>query len=257
MAHFEMKIFNMLFIRQSTARHRCFAVDVLPFGGKLLFCTCCLSGMWKHQHGWPFHIPVDTIKLGLPDYFKIVKQPMDLGTVKKRLENNYYWCSQECTDDITLMFQNCYLYNKPGEVYYFFRQLAARCCCVAGTRWRLTENDGFVYFRMCPTWRTRWRSFTVAKSSKCLLWSFCSPRISWRSRRAKSSLKLCGKRSFRQDPFMISSIKSQWWWWIQAWLHQSKPYNLLSLLQVRLILMIFLLWSWFFILGLFEANLNW
>ena len=74
--------------------------------------------MWKHQHGWPFHKPVDTIQLGLPDYFKIIKQPMDLGTVKKRLENNYYWCSKECTDDISTMFQNCYLYNKPGEASY-------------------------------------------------------------------------------------------------------------------------------------------
>ena len=74
--------------------------------------------MWKHQHGWPFYQPVDTIKLGLPDYFKIVKYPMDLGTVKKRLENNYYWCAQECVDDIKLMFNNCYLYNKPGEVCF-------------------------------------------------------------------------------------------------------------------------------------------
>ena len=74
--------------------------------------------MWKHQHGWPFYYPVNTIKLGLPDYFKIIKQPMDLGTVKKRLENNYYWCAQECIDDINLMFNNCYTYNKPGEVKY-------------------------------------------------------------------------------------------------------------------------------------------
>ena len=74
------------------------------------------SGMWKHQHGWPFHTPVDTIKLGLPDYFKIIKKPMDLGTIKKRLDNNYYWCSKECVDDINLMFTNCYMYNKPGEV---------------------------------------------------------------------------------------------------------------------------------------------
>ena len=72
--------------------------------------------MWKHQHGWPFHTPVDTIKLGLPDYFKIIKHPMDLGTVKRRLDNNYYWCSQEVIEDVTLMFQNCYTYNKPGEV---------------------------------------------------------------------------------------------------------------------------------------------
>lgn len=75
--------------------------------------------MWKHQHGWPFHTPVDTVKLGLPDYFKFIEYPMDLGTVKKRLEHNYYWCGKECIDDVDLMFKNCYKYNKPGEVIYF------------------------------------------------------------------------------------------------------------------------------------------
>ena len=74
--------------------------------------------MWKHQHGWPFHTPVDTVKLGLPDYFKLIEYPMDLGTVKKRLENNYYWCSKECIDDVDLMFKNCFKYNKPGEVNF-------------------------------------------------------------------------------------------------------------------------------------------
>ena len=72
--------------------------------------------MIKHNHSWPFVKPVDTIKLGLPDYHKLIKQPMDLATVKKRLENNYYWCGKECISDINLMFTNCYMYNKPGEV---------------------------------------------------------------------------------------------------------------------------------------------
>ena len=85
---------------------------------KTLHCrrTVFLSGMLKHQHSWPFLLPVDTIKLGLPDYFKIIKRPMDLTTVKRRLENNYYWCAAECQEDICLMFNNCYLYNQKGEV---------------------------------------------------------------------------------------------------------------------------------------------
>lgn len=40
---------------------------------------------------------------------------MDLGTIKKRLENNYYWCADECIADFNAMFNNCYNYNKPGE----------------------------------------------------------------------------------------------------------------------------------------------
>jgi hypothetical protein len=71
--------------------------------------------VWKHQFSWPFQQPVDAKKLNLPDYHKIIKQAMDLGTVKKRLENNYYWAATECIQDFNTMFTNCYVYNKPGE----------------------------------------------------------------------------------------------------------------------------------------------
>lgn len=71
--------------------------------------------MWKHQYSWPFQQPVDAVRLNLHDYHKIIKRPMDMGTIKKRLENNYYWKAQECMDDFSQMFENCYTYNKPGE----------------------------------------------------------------------------------------------------------------------------------------------
>lgn len=48
----------------------------------------------------------------LQDYYKIIKTPMDMGTIKKRLENNYYWNAQECIQDFNTMFTNCYIYNK-------------------------------------------------------------------------------------------------------------------------------------------------
>ncbi|KAJ6635487.1 Bromodomain-containing protein 4 [Pseudolycoriella hygida] len=74
-----------------------------------------MKAIWKHHFSWPFQQPVDAKKLNLPDYHKIIKQAMDLGTVKKRLENNYYWSSKEAIQDFNTMFTNCYVYNKPGE----------------------------------------------------------------------------------------------------------------------------------------------
>lgn len=79
-----------------------------------------MKAVWKHQFSWPFQQPVDTIKLNLPDYHKIIKKPMDLGTVKKRLENNFYWKAQEAMDDFQTMFDNCYIYNKPVINFIFF-----------------------------------------------------------------------------------------------------------------------------------------
>ena len=49
-----------------------------------------MKSVWNHQFGWPFQTPVDAIQLKIPDYHKIIKTPMDFGTIKKRLEHNYY-----------------------------------------------------------------------------------------------------------------------------------------------------------------------
>ncbi|XP_070259513.1 bromodomain testis-specific protein [Myotis yumanensis] len=74
-----------------------------------------LKALWKHSFSWPFLQPVDAVKLQLPDYYTIIKNPMDLSTIKKRLENKYYVEASECIEDFRTMFSNCYLYNKPGD----------------------------------------------------------------------------------------------------------------------------------------------
>ena len=75
-----------------------------------------MKAVWKHQFGWPFQTPVDAIKLNIPDYHKIIKHPMDFGTIKKRLEHHYYHSAKECIKDFNTVFTNCYVYNKAGEV---------------------------------------------------------------------------------------------------------------------------------------------
>ncbi|XP_022057061.1 bromodomain-containing protein 3-like isoform X1 [Acanthochromis polyacanthus] len=74
-----------------------------------------IKSMWKHHYAWPFYQPVDAVSLGLPDYHKIITSPMDMGTIKKRLENSYYWSASECMQDFNTMFTNCYIYNKPTD----------------------------------------------------------------------------------------------------------------------------------------------
>ncbi|NWZ77819.1 BRDT protein, partial [Poecile atricapillus] len=78
-----------------------------------------MRAMWRHNFSWPFHQPVDAVALNLPDYYTIIKKPMDLGTIKKRLEHNYYTRAAECIEDFKTMFWNCYMYNKPGDDIVF------------------------------------------------------------------------------------------------------------------------------------------
>ncbi|KAM6128726.1 LOW QUALITY PROTEIN: bromodomain testis-specific protein [Phoenicopterus ruber ruber] len=81
-----------------------------------------MKAMWRHNFSWPFHQPVDAAGLDLPDYYSIIKKPMDLSTIKKRLEHNYYTKAAECIEDFKTMFLNCYIYNKPGDDIVFMAQ---------------------------------------------------------------------------------------------------------------------------------------
>lgn len=56
---------------------------------------------------------MDTKALGLVDYFDIIKKPMDLGTVKDKMERREYGNATEFVDDVRLIFTNCYRYNQP------------------------------------------------------------------------------------------------------------------------------------------------
>ncbi|NXC16182.1 BRDT protein, partial [Corythaeola cristata] len=81
-----------------------------------------MKAIWRHKFSWPFHQPVDAVALNLPDYYSIIKKPMDLSTIKKRLEHNYYTKAVECIEDFKNMFFNCYIYNKPGDDVVFMAQ---------------------------------------------------------------------------------------------------------------------------------------
>lgn len=74
-----------------------------------------LEPLWNHSYAKPFKKPVNTNELQLPDYYKVITNPMDLGTIKKRLANKYYWSADECIADFNLMFKNCYSYNDPDQ----------------------------------------------------------------------------------------------------------------------------------------------
>lgn len=74
-----------------------------------------LKSLWKHRVAEPFREPVDAVKLCIPDYHRIIRHPMDLGTIRKRLENGYYFSAKECIEDFKTMFSNCYTYHKPAE----------------------------------------------------------------------------------------------------------------------------------------------
>ena len=81
-------------------------------------CMEVLKGLQAHQHGWVFNVPVDPVELGLPDYFEIIKKPMDLGSIHKRLDAGGYHDIANFKTDTSLVFDNAMAYNEEGSVVY-------------------------------------------------------------------------------------------------------------------------------------------
>lgn len=74
-----------------------------------------MKAMMQHRQSLSFRKRVDAALLNLSDYHDIIKEPMDFGTIKSRLEEESYWSAQECIQDFKLVFSNCYRYNQPHE----------------------------------------------------------------------------------------------------------------------------------------------
>ncbi|KAH7532379.1 hypothetical protein FEM48_Zijuj04G0013500 [Ziziphus jujuba var. spinosa] len=76
-------------------------------------CETLLKRLMSHQYGWVFNTPVDVVKLNIPDYLNVIKHPMDLGTVKSKIESGCYSCPLEFLADVRLTFTNAMTYNPP------------------------------------------------------------------------------------------------------------------------------------------------
>lgn len=78
-------------------------------------CSFVLEQLMNEPAGWIFSQPVDPVALNIPDYFSIISNPMDLGTVKSKLENHVYLDAEEFAADVRLTFSNSMLYNPPDN----------------------------------------------------------------------------------------------------------------------------------------------
>ncbi|WWD20285.1 hypothetical protein CI109_104761 [Kwoniella shandongensis] len=87
--------------------------------------TIALGKLLQHKSSFFFRQPVDPVRDAAPDYLTIITQPMDLSTIRAKLDNGMYATRQEFVADIRLIIANCYKYNnaptspvrKAGEAF--------------------------------------------------------------------------------------------------------------------------------------------
>lgn len=51
-------------------------------------------------------------------FFAVIKRPMDLGTMAKKLKAQEYTSKQQFMDDLNLIYSNCYTYNTAEDSIY-------------------------------------------------------------------------------------------------------------------------------------------
>ncbi|XP_015607370.1 bromodomain adjacent to zinc finger domain protein 2B isoform X13 [Cephus cinctus] len=78
-------------------------------------CKLLLEQLEQQDEAWPFLLPVNTKQF--PTYKKIIKTPMDLSTIKKKLQDSVprpsrYKSRDEFCADVRQMFINCEVFNE-------------------------------------------------------------------------------------------------------------------------------------------------
>ncbi|XP_055689203.1 nucleosome-remodeling factor subunit NURF301 isoform X2 [Lutzomyia longipalpis] len=69
-----------------------------------------------HKNAWPFMEPVDPQEA--PDYYKVIKDPMDLVKVEERIDTKWYTTLSQFIADMTKIFDNCRYYNPKESPFY-------------------------------------------------------------------------------------------------------------------------------------------
>ncbi|KAK7353918.1 hypothetical protein VNO80_19373 [Phaseolus coccineus] len=113
------------------------AAPVTSHAAMLKPCESLLNRLMTHQFGWVFNTPVDVVKLNIPDYFTVIKHPMDLGTVKRRITSGEYLNLMDFAADVRLTFSNAMTYNPPGNDVHLMADTLNK---IFESRWKAIEK---------------------------------------------------------------------------------------------------------------------
>jgi hypothetical protein len=70
-----------------------------------------INWLYEANDSGDFREPVDWKGMGLTDYPTMVKYPMDLTSVNRKMKEEKYELVEDILDDIQLIWDNCQIYN--------------------------------------------------------------------------------------------------------------------------------------------------
>jgi histone acetyltransferase len=95
-----------------------------------------LNHVKEHHDAWPFLEPVDPVTVH--DYYTVIKNPIDLSLIEKRLDDGFYITKELFFADFRRMFDNCRTYNNEETVFFKCATVLQRVVC---------DRGGAPYFR--------------------------------------------------------------------------------------------------------------
>lgn len=85
-----------------------------------------INKMKEMEDTWPFHQPVSAKTV--PDYHRIVKNPMDLQTMRENLRKSKYLSREDFREHVSLIKANSVLYNGPTHDFTAAAQKMLEVC---------------------------------------------------------------------------------------------------------------------------------
>eukprot|EP00028_Trichosphaerium_sp_Am-I-7-wt_P002489 CAMPEP_0168525248 /NCGR_PEP_ID=MMETSP0405-20121227/11180_1 /TAXON_ID=498012 /ORGANISM="Trichosphaerium sp, Strain Am-I-7 wt" /LENGTH=102 /DNA_ID=CAMNT_0008547705 /DNA_START=547 /DNA_END=852 /DNA_ORIENTATION=+ len=79
--------------------------------------TQLMDVIWKDETAaWCFREPVDTS--AVTDYLKVISDPMDLATIKQRVQQGFYITEEMLFSDLQRVCDNCKKFNPEGSIWF-------------------------------------------------------------------------------------------------------------------------------------------
>lgn len=83
-------------------------------------CRTCIQKLMANKHCEPFLRPVDPVRDEVPDYFDVIKEPMDLSAVSNKLQSGQYQDRFEFKNDVELIFRNAKTYTPDPKAWIHY-----------------------------------------------------------------------------------------------------------------------------------------
>lgn len=124
-------------------------------------CLSFVNKLWAADTLAMFHHPVSATEV--PGYHEVIAEPMDLSTIRKKIEAGTYAADAEVEDDVALMLSNALDFNEKGSQWHDLAKQLKKRYPVLAEQSGLSFDADQVFI---PTKKVRDDESTLRKAEK-------------------------------------------------------------------------------------------